>query len=97
MVYFHTKPNNFKFFACSDANYAGDNVKRKSNPGIYSLLGRSIIGWSSELQRCLTFRELKCSTLQYITLFVIYHECFLSSFPLKACSYRLKNGQFDTK
>lgn len=51
-IFFDSKPNNFKFFAYSDADYAGDIVGRKSTSGNCFLLGESIISWSSELQRC---------------------------------------------
>lgn len=51
-IFFDSKPNNFKFFAYSDADYAGDIVERKSTTGTCFLLGRNIISWSSELQRC---------------------------------------------
>lgn len=44
--------NNLKFSAYSDADYAGDIVHRKSTSGSCFLLGKSIISWSSEMQRC---------------------------------------------
>lgn len=51
-ILFDSQVNNFKFFAYSDADYAGDIVHRKSTSGNCFLLGKSIISWSSELQRC---------------------------------------------
>lgn len=51
-ILFDSNPNEFKFFAYSDADYAGDLVKRKSTSGSCFLLGSSVISWASELQRC---------------------------------------------
>lgn len=51
-ILFDSNPNNFKLFAYSDADYAGDLVKRKSTSGNCFLLGSSVISWASELQRC---------------------------------------------
>lgn len=51
-IFFDSNPNEFKFFAYSDADYAGDLVTRKSTSGSCFLIGGSIISWSSERQRC---------------------------------------------
>lgn len=51
-IFYDSNPNEFKFFAYSDADYAGDLVKRKSTSGNCFLLGSSVISWASELQRC---------------------------------------------
>lgn len=51
-IFYGSNHNNFKLFCFSDADYAGDIVGRKSTSGNCFLLGKSIVSWSSELQKC---------------------------------------------
>lgn len=51
-IFYDSKVNNLKFFAFSDADYAGDIVQRKSTSGYCFLFDHSIISWHSRLQRC---------------------------------------------
>lgn len=51
-IFYDSQVNNLKFFAFSDADYAGDIVQRKSTSGYCFLFDHSIISWHSKLQRC---------------------------------------------
>lgn len=51
-IFFDSKINDLKFYAYSDADYAGDIVQRKSTSGSCFSFGSGIISWASELQRC---------------------------------------------
>ena len=48
----YPKENNFELIGYSDADYAGNNVDRKSTSGTCQFLGRSLVSWFSKKQNC---------------------------------------------
>ena len=48
----YPKENNFELMVYSDADYAGNNVDRKSTSGTCQFLGRSLVSWFSKKQNC---------------------------------------------
>lgn len=57
-IFFDSSPNNFSFSIYSDVDYASDLIKRRSTSGNCFMLGRGVISWSSELQRCTLYSPI---------------------------------------
>ena len=59
----YPKGSSFNLIGYTDSDWAGDKVERKSTSGGCQFLGRSLVSWSSNKQRCVT---LSTTEAEYI-------------------------------